>query len=56
MQVLKELNVIDWHDSNAQPVPYRRIEDYVLSMNKPKADQHGITHDTQFAEKCAIAR
>ena len=56
MQVLKELHVLDWNACDAQKVPYRRIEDYVASMSKPKADQHGIVNDSQFDQKFEIAR
>jgi len=50
-QVLKELHVVDWSDCDTEKVPYRRIEDYVASMTKPKADQHGLVHDLEFDKK-----
>lgn len=56
LQVLVELHMIDWNAVDTPKVPYRRIEDYVASMNKPKADQHGIVHDTQFNLKFLQAR
>lgn len=39
---------MDWNACDAEKVPYRRIEDYVASMTKPKADQHGLVYDSQF--------
>ena len=56
LQVLVELHTLDWNGIDTPKVPYRRIEDYVASMKKPKADQHGIVHDTQFDLKFEIAR
>jgi len=55
-QVVEELHVLDWGACNTQKVPYHRIEDYVASMTKPKADQHGLVYDSQFDLKFDVAR
>ena len=55
-QVVQELHVLDWGACNTQKVPYHRIEDYVVSMTKPKADQHGLVYDSQFDLKFDVAR
>ncbi len=55
-QVVEELHVLDWGACNTQKVPYHRIEDYVVSMTKPKADQHGLIYDSQFDLKFDVAR
>lgn len=55
-QVIQELHVLDWGACNIQKVPYHRIEDYVVSMTKPKADQHGLVYDSQFDLKFDVAR
>ena len=47
---------MDWGACDTQKVPYRRIEDYAVSMNKPKADQHGLVHDSQFDRKFEYVR
>lgn len=56
LKVLKELHVVDWSDCDTEKVPYRRIEDYVASMTKPKADQHGLVHDLEFDKKFDVVR
>lgn len=47
---------MDWSDCDIEKVPYRRIEDYVASMTKPKADQHGLVHDLEFDKKFDVVR
>ncbi len=56
MQVVKELQVVDWSDAKVSPVPYRSISDYIASSSKPRSDHHGIFSDQIFDDKLKAVR
>lgn len=56
MQVVRELNVVEWHDAEVVPVPYHSINDYIGSTCKPCYDHHGIFSDSDFDQKLTAIR
>ena len=56
MQIVRELNVVEWHDAEVAPAPYRSITDYIESTCKPRYDHHGIFSDSDFDQKLSAIR
>ena len=55
-QVLQELHVVDWAQCDKPAAPYRRIEDYLASVLKPKIELHGVVSDPEFSQMKSIAK
>lgn len=55
-QVLEELHVVDWALCDKPAAPYRRIEDYLVSVLKPKIKLHGVVSDPEFSQMKSIAK
>ena len=56
VQVVRELHVVDWYDAEVERVPYRSINNYVVSSTKPRSVHHGIVGDDVFHSRMVAAR
>lgn len=48
--------MVDWSDAEVERVPYRSINDYVVSSTKPRSVHRGIVGDDVFHSKMVAAR
>lgn len=48
--------MVDWSDAEVERVPYRSINDYVVSTTKSRSVHHGIVGDDVFHSKMVAAR
>ncbi len=54
--MVRELHVVNWSDAEVERVPYRSINDYVVSSTKPRSVHRGIVGDDVFHSKMVAAR